>query len=181
MLGGLVFRALEHSDSTQRPRANELDVERRSLQREFNISESRLKAFEELARKRKTNPKDWDYYQSLYFASTVTTTIGLCNFYPSIYFRFSGQVALLPPPSPSKKKNTKTWWQKCNSQNYLYLIFRSFYESFGAMLFIMLLLFFCLSSYKKQFKLLGISPVLTEILYFIIVWGNYLTLLLIII
>jgi len=85
LLGGLVFRALEHNNDPKWSYANQLEIERRNLQREFNISESRLHSFEKLVRKRKTNPKDWDYYQSLYFASTVTTTIGLLN---SLYFFF---------------------------------------------------------------------------------------------
>lgn len=75
LLGALVFRALEHKDED--PNAKDtLAFERKQLQLDFNISDVRLKRFEDLVRKRRQEPKDWDYYQSLYFASTVTTTIG---------------------------------------------------------------------------------------------------------
>ena len=78
LLGGLIFRALEHNKGGPGSRDHKLVMERQRLAWEFNISEHRLIQYESLVRRRKTlsEPKDWDYYQSLYFASTVTTTIG---------------------------------------------------------------------------------------------------------
>lgn len=69
LLGALVFKALEEC-----PGEDSLQRERRALLREFNISKSRLQDFEKFVRRYQN--KDWDYYESLYFASTVTTTIG---------------------------------------------------------------------------------------------------------
>ncbi|XP_066922348.1 uncharacterized protein [Clytia hemisphaerica] len=91
LLGALVFRALEHEDEDPNAR-DTLAFERKQLQLEFNISDVRLKRFEDLVRKRRQEPKDWDYYQSLYFASTVTTTIGYGHITPQTQ---SGRIFLI--------------------------------------------------------------------------------------
>lgn len=75
LLGAVVFRALEHVDVTSMQN-DKLLLARQKLHTVYNVSNELLEEYEQLARTRKKGPKDWDYYQSLYFASTVTTTIG---------------------------------------------------------------------------------------------------------
>ena len=76
LLGAVVFRALEHVDATNMQN-NKLILARQQLNTMYNVSNEFLDEYELLVRTRKKGPKDWDYYQSLYFASTVTTTIGM--------------------------------------------------------------------------------------------------------
>ena len=76
LLGAVVFRELEHSDTTSMQN-DKLLLARQQLHIVYNVSNDFLDEYEQLVRTRKKGPKDWDYYQSLYFASTVTTTIGM--------------------------------------------------------------------------------------------------------
>ena len=76
LLGAVVFRELEHSDTTSMQN-DKLLLARQQLHIVYNVSNEFLDEYEQLVRTRKKGPKDWDYYQSLYFASTVTTTIGM--------------------------------------------------------------------------------------------------------
>ena len=76
LLGAVVFRELEHLDATSMQN-DKLLLARQQLHIVYNVSNEFLDEYEQLVRTRKKGPKDWDYYQSLYFASTVTTTIGM--------------------------------------------------------------------------------------------------------
>lgn len=75
LLGAFVFRALEQGELVGIHK-DKLLLAREQLQRVHNVSLEFLQHYEKLIRSRRKEPKNWDYYQSLYFASTVTTTIG---------------------------------------------------------------------------------------------------------
>lgn len=86
LVGALVFRELEHKERDKTYWKRTLHKEREKLINEFNITLDRLLQYEHLVRRRRfeifVEHKDWDYYQSLYFASTVTTTIGYGHITP---------------------------------------------------------------------------------------------------
>ena len=60
-----------------------MEKERSRIRRQYDISEETLLKYERLIERSRLETihetKKWDYYQSLYFASTVTTTIGECG------------------------------------------------------------------------------------------------------
>ena len=80
LLGALVFQALENNKDNKGYHKNELEKEKSKITSRYNISEKILLKYERLVEKSRLETirenKKWDYYQSLYFASTVTTTIG---------------------------------------------------------------------------------------------------------
>ena len=95
-LGALVFCAIEYrfKDTTIWKRKTRLIKSRLVIK--YNVSVQELERFEQAIEKRmlerKEEHKEWNYYQSLYFASTVTTTIGMyltrvCSFPCSSSFK----------------------------------------------------------------------------------------------
>lgn len=80
MLGALVFQSLEKYQDIKGYHKNDLEKERSRITRQYDISEEALLKYERLIERSRLETihetKKWDYYQSLYFASTVTTTIG---------------------------------------------------------------------------------------------------------
>ena len=79
LLGALAFSHLEHRTG-ETPFQMRLKAKKMELKRTFNVTWGVLEELEELyksgSRELHKDHSDWDYYQSLYFASTVTTTIG---------------------------------------------------------------------------------------------------------
>ncbi len=79
-LGALVFCAIEHKnkDMTVWKRRTRMIKDRLMLK--YNITLVEMTGFEnaveQRAKENREGNKEWSYYQSLYFASTVTTTIG---------------------------------------------------------------------------------------------------------
>ena len=84
MLGALVFQALEKNDNNTRYWNDLVIKTKNDLVRDYNISLGVLNALEDqiqsMILERRNLHREWDYYQSLYFASTVTTTIGKNSF-----------------------------------------------------------------------------------------------------
>ena len=85
--GALIFCAIEHKTRDKTFYRRKLGVMKTRLEKKYNITPEELNEFESTVEKKvkeiKAAGKEWDYYQSLYFASTVTTTIGTKLF---IYF-----------------------------------------------------------------------------------------------
>lgn len=80
LLGALVFQALENYQDNKEYHKKDLEKERSRITSRYDISEETLLEYERLIERSRLETireiKKWDYYQSLYFASTVTTTIG---------------------------------------------------------------------------------------------------------
>ena len=76
----MVFQSLEKYQDIKGYHKNDLEKERSRITRQYDISEEALLKYERLIERSRLETihetKKWDYYQSLYFASTVTTTIG---------------------------------------------------------------------------------------------------------
>ena len=80
LLGALVFQALENYKDIKVYHKKDLEKERSKIASRYDISEETLLKYERLIERSRLEAiletNKWDYYQSLYFASTVTTTIG---------------------------------------------------------------------------------------------------------
>lgn len=80
LLGALVFRELEYKKRDKKYWSRQFEKERENLFTYHNMTEEYLVKLGALLEKtnfeKHHTHKEWDFYQSLYFASTVTTTIG---------------------------------------------------------------------------------------------------------
>lgn len=89
-LGALVFCAIEYRDRDMTLWKRKTRLIRTRLIQKYNITKMELDAYEYAVEERgielKASHHDWSYYQSLYFASTVTTTIGEFDIFDIIKF-----------------------------------------------------------------------------------------------
>eukprot|EP00794_Sanderia_malayensis_P006111 gene6111-6815_t len=85
-LGALVFCAIEYKREDKTIWKRKTNLMKSRMTEKYNITLIELEKFEEaIEKKLKENVdkhKEWNYYQSLYFASTVTTTIGYGHITP---------------------------------------------------------------------------------------------------
>ncbi|XP_065668845.1 potassium channel subfamily K member 9 isoform X1 [Hydra vulgaris] len=86
LLGALVFQALEKNDNQTRYWNDLVIASKDNLVKNHNISLKTLEVLEhqiqQMIVEKRNSQREWDYYQSLYFASTVTTTIGYGHITP---------------------------------------------------------------------------------------------------
>ena len=79
-LGALVFCAIEYRDYDKTQWNRQASIMRLRFKEKYNISDQELKKYETAVQnmfiEEKASHHEWTYYQSLYFVSTVTTTIG---------------------------------------------------------------------------------------------------------
>lgn len=89
--GAAIFSAIESNGSLNEKQVEvnlKVDEIKRNMTRRFNASENIIEQYVEDLRQlfqkenvcRKYSHNNWSYYQSLYFAGSVTTTIGKWNF-----------------------------------------------------------------------------------------------------
>ncbi|XP_065066716.1 potassium channel subfamily K member 4-like isoform X2 [Rhopilema esculentum] len=85
-LGALVFCAIEFQDNDKTKWDRKTVLLRSMLKRKYNITNEEMEKYEEAVAKRqieyRASHHEWSYYQSLYFVSTVTTTIGYGHLTP---------------------------------------------------------------------------------------------------
>ena len=79
-LGALVFCAIEYRDQDKTLWRRKTHIMRLSFMSKYNITDQELKDYENavihMRIEQRASHHEWSYYQSLYFVSTVTTTIG---------------------------------------------------------------------------------------------------------
>ena len=79
-LGALVFCAIEYKDQDKTLWNRRARIMRLKLKDKYNISDRELRDYEKTVQnmylEERASHHEWSYYQSLYFVSTVTTTIG---------------------------------------------------------------------------------------------------------
>ena len=79
-LGALVFCAIEFQENDKTKWDRKTKLLRSMLKRKYNITNEEMEKYEEAVAERqieyRASHHEWSYYQSLYFVSTVTTTIG---------------------------------------------------------------------------------------------------------